>query len=70
MFSLYRKTPTTAEGKRAKIIPKSTFQGVASLEPSQKWQSLGMSDELYVTAPETPLKTATAGSAVHVLLHT
>jgi hypothetical protein len=35
---------------------------VSSLEPSLKWQSLGVSDELYVTAPETPIKTATAGS--------
>ena len=57
-----RKTPATVEGKRVKGIPRSTFRGTSSLEPSQKWQSLGTSDELYVTAPETPLNTAMSGS--------
>ena len=42
-----------------KKIPKSTFDMTkGTTQPSQKWKSLGLTDEKFYTAPQSPLKTA------------
>ena len=42
-----------------KKIPKSTFDTTkGTTQPSQKWKSLGLTDEKFYTAPQSPLKTA------------
>ncbi len=70
------KTPL----KEKRKIPKSTFDssmagGMGSLrggvEPSQKWKSLGLTatggteDEMFYTAPQSPLKTKYDSSIGH-----
>ena len=56
----HRATPKKATGSEKKKIPKSTFDqssDVTKLEPSQKWKSLGLTEDTkYYTAPQTPLK--------------
>ncbi len=56
MNVLCRATPNKAV-MAGKKIPKSTFASPKgkSLEPSQKWKSLGL-DTKYYTAPQSPLK--------------
>ena len=42
-----------------KKIPKSTFDATrGTTQPSQKWKSLGLTDEKFYTAPQSPIKTA------------
>ena len=47
-----KKTPASEKRK----IPRSTFEPASSIELSQKRKSLGLSDELYVTALDVPVK--------------
>lgn len=53
--STQKKTAITEKKK----IPKSTFDvSKGTVQPSQKWKSLGLTDEKFYTAPQSPLKTA------------
>ena len=58
-FFLYRSSQKKGAISEKKKIPKSTFDMTKSTtQPSQKWKSLGLTDEKFYTAPQSPLKTA------------
>ena len=56
---MFRSTQKKGVISEKKTIPKSTFDATkGAIQPSQKWKSLGLSDEKFYTAPTSPLKTA------------
>ena len=59
MFWVFRSTRKKGVISEKKTIPKSTFDATkGTMQPSQKWKSLGLTDEKFYTAPTSPLKTA------------
>ena len=60
----FRSTQKKGVISEKKKIPKSTFDASkGTIQPSHKWKSLGLTEEKFYTAPQSPLKTASRYAA-------